>query len=193
MHQPSSEATRLIQRIRAGDAAASAELFQLVYGELKGVAERLMSRQGPDQTLQPTALVHEAYVKLVDRAVPLAWNSREHFVRVAARAMRHLLVDRARSRGRRTRGAGGRAEVELDLLEAALGERAPDVLDLEDALERLEVLDEELTRIVELRFFGGLSVEETARVLGLSVRSAERAWTTAKLWLRAELPHAQGA
>jgi RNA polymerase sigma factor (TIGR02999 family) len=123
--------------------------------------------------------VHEAYVKLVDRDVPLAWNSREHFVRVAARAMRHLLVDRARSRGRRTRGAGGRAEVELDLLEAALGERAPDVLDLEDALERLEVLDEELTRIVELRFFGGLSVEETARVLGLSVRGAERAWTSA--------------
>lgn len=187
MPAPASHATRLIGRMHAGDPRAADELFDLVYAELRRVAERMLGAQASGQTLQATALVHEAYVKLVDRDAPLAWNSREHFVRVAARAMRQVLVDRARSRASRERAQASRADVAIGEIEAQFGASLPDVLDLEAALERLETLDPELARIAELRFFGGLSVEETARALGSSVRSVERGWTTAKLWLKAEL------
>jgi RNA polymerase sigma factor (TIGR02999 family) len=183
-----SEATRLLDRWRQGDDQAASELFRLVYAELREIADRLMRRQAGDRTLQPTALVHEAYVKLVERGVPQDWNDRLHFVRVAARAMRSVLVDHARARGALDRARGPRSDSPLEAIAGQFGANLPDLLELDEALTRLEALDPELARIVELRFFGGLSVEETATALSTSKRTVERGWTTAKLWLKAELP-----
>jgi RNA polymerase sigma factor (TIGR02999 family) len=189
MPDPAPDATRLLDRLRQGDDKAAAELFQLVYGELRQIADRLMRGQGREFTLQPTALVHEAYVKLVDRETPAEWNDHAHFVRVAARAMRSVLVDHARARGALDRARGDRSDSPLEAIAGPLVDDVPGLLALDEALGRLEALDPELARIVELRFFGGLSVEETAVALATSKRTIERGWTTAKMWLKAELPN----
>ncbi len=178
---PTREATVLLQRLSAGDAAASEPLYHLLYGELRATAQRAMGAERGDHTLQPTALVNEAYLKLVDPS-GIAWESRSHFLGVAARAMRQVLVEHARKRRSDKREAAGeRVPLDDDLL--SFEASAIDLLALDEALEKLAAHDSELARLVELRFFGGLTVEETGKVLGLSVRQVEGAWITARAWL----------
>jgi RNA polymerase sigma factor (TIGR02999 family) len=182
---PTREATVLLQRLSSGDAGASEPLYQLLYGELRATAQHALRSERSDHTLQPTALVHEAFLKLVDPsgvAPEIAWESRAHFLGVAARAMRQVLVDHARKRRSEKRDAGGeRVPLDDDLV--SFEASAIDLLALDEALGKLAAHDTELARLVELRFFGGLTVEETGRVLGLSVRQVEGAWITARAWL----------
>jgi RNA polymerase sigma factor (TIGR02999 family) len=157
----------------------------LLYGELHALAEREMRQPAATPTLQPTALIHEAWMRLVGGA-PAQFESRTHFASVAARAMRSVLVDHVRRRQAQKRG-GGSARIELDDVVELLAERTPDLLALDAALERLTRMDAQLGRLVELRFFAGLSVEETARVLGVSEPTVGRGWRVARMWLRREL------
>lgn len=168
------------------DGAAVDELMALLYQELRRLARWQMARGTPGATLQPTAVVHEAYLRLVDQA-RTDWRSRTHFVAVASRVMRNLLIDHARAKAADKRGGGWRP---VTLADEAVGGRALDVdglLALEEALERLAAHDEHQARVVELRFFGGLTVEEVAESLGVSKRTAEGLWTHARAWLRREL------
>ncbi len=180
-----TDATLLLNRLTDGDPAAGDELLPLVYAELHRIAERQMGGERAGHTLQPTALVHEAWVRLVEGADP-AWEGRRHFMAVASRAMRHVLVDHARARGAAKRG-GDQARLPLDDALALYEDKVSDVLTLDDALQRLSKVDAQLGRLVELRFFGGLSHEEAGQVLGISTRSAERGWSTARAWLRTAL------
>lgn len=173
----------------AGSIEDSAEeLFSLVYDELKRVARGLMRRERPGHTLQPTALVHEAYAKLVDSS-RVQWRGRTHFLSVGARVMRRVLVEHARAHGREKRGAGWRrvtlAESVLPGLDSNLDPE--DLLWLNAALEKLDRADERQARVVELRFFGGFTVSEVAEALGVSKRTVEGDWTHARAWLRREL------
>lgn len=179
------DATVLLNRLTEGDRSAGDELLPLLYDELHRIAERQMANERAGHTLQPTALVHEAWIKLVDASDP-GWEGRRHFLAVAAKAMRNVLVDHARARGAAKRG-GGRQRLPLDDALALYEDRVPDVLALDDALQQLAGVDEQLGRLVELRFFGGLSHEEAGQVLGISTRSAERGWSTARAWLRSHL------
>jgi RNA polymerase sigma factor (TIGR02999 family) len=167
------------------DGDAREKIFHVAYEELRRVAGGLMRRERADHTLQPTVLVHEAYLRLADDT-HLKWQNRAHFFGIAARAMRQLLVEHARRRGAEKRG-GGLERVTLDdrLGVAAVNEF--EILELEDALSRLGQMDERMARIVELRFFGGLSSEETAHVLGISRRTVTSDWRVAKMWLAHEL------
>lgn len=180
-------ATLLLQRLQAGDGQAGEQLFPLVYEELHRLAERYMSRQNNAHTLQPTALVHEAYVKLI-HVDPARLSDGAHFFRLAASAMRSILVDHARARQRVKRG-GDRLRVTLDdpLVTTGDDDRLPDLLDLDAALERLGDMDKQLAEIVEARFFGGLTVPETASLSGVSARTVERGWRVARAWLLQEL------
>ena len=175
----------LVDRARAGDEQALASLLPVVYDELRRVAAAYLRRERPGATLQPTALVHEAYVRLFQDA-RLSWSTRAHFIGIAARSMRQILIERARARQAVKRG-GGRVRVTLD--PGAIP--APgDTLDLEaldDALTRLSAFDADLARIVDLRFFGGLSVDETAEALGVSPATVKRRWSLARAWLHREL------
>ena len=182
----SEHATRLLQRIGKGDAGAAEELFPLVYAELHRLAASLMREQRRDHTLQPTALLHEAYVKLVDAPAQSSFESRSHFLAVAAKAMRSVLVDHARSRAAEKRG-GAHGRITITGVAEVLEHESPDLLELDEALTRLTAMDEPLGRIVELRFFGGLSVEETAQVLGVSEPTVVRGWRVARMWLEREL------
>ncbi len=180
-----ADITGMLARATAGDSAAAGRLAALVYEELRERAETLMRRETPGASVQATMLVHDAYLKLIqqDRA---SWNDRHHFFAVAAQTMRRLLVDQARRRGRDKRGGGQRA-IELD---ARLAETLPagsDVVALDEVLTRLEALDPRQARIVELRFFGGLTVDEVARELRMSKRAVEAEWTMIAAWLRREL------
>jgi len=188
---PVRQATRLLQRVGDGDSDARAELLALLYRELHALAESSMRGERHDHTLQATALVHEAWMRLIQTDEQPQWESRAHFLCVAAKAMRNVLVDHARRRKSDKRGADA---ARLDLDEALLSYETHglDVLALDEALARLARRDPELGRMVELRFFGGLTTEETGRVLGLSVRQVEGAWVTARGWLRRELT-AKGA
>jgi RNA polymerase sigma factor (TIGR02999 family) len=164
------------------------ELLPLVYDELRRQAARFLRAQAPGHTLQPTALVHEVYLRLVDQPT-VEWEGRTHFFGVAARAMRSVLVDHARARHAAKRGGRARA-VTLGAAHGIAGGTADaevDVLALDEALTRLAALDPRQTQVVELRYFGGLSIEETAHVLGVSGATVERDWKTARLWLRREL------
>jgi RNA polymerase sigma factor (TIGR02999 family) len=161
------------------------ELFTLVYAELRRIAAREMRRERPGRTLQTTALVHEAYLRLLKDA-SLSFESRAHFLGIAARAMREILIEHARGRGARKRG-GGAVRLTLDDATAAVAAPDVDVLALDEALQRLARLDERHARVVELRYFGGLSVEETAAALDLSPATVKRAWTLARAWLYREL------
>ena len=156
----------------------------LLYAELHGLAERAMAGRR-SETLQPTALVHEAYVRLLGSEVQ-EWSSRGHFLGVASKAMRSILVDYARQRGAAKRG-GLHERLPVENLLELYERETPDMVELDDALNRLFLVDEQLGRIVELRFFGGQSVEETARILGVSVPTIVRGWHVARLWLQREL------
>jgi RNA polymerase sigma factor (TIGR02999 family) len=175
----------LLGALGQGQRDALAELLPLVYDELRELASSAMRNARPGHTLQPTAVVHEAFVRLVGGDVN-AYESRDHFFAVAARAMRSVLVDHARRRGsQKRRGPGER--VELTDSVAGYEERGLDLLAVEEALLRLALVDPDLVRVVELLYFAGLSSEETARVIGCSSRTVERDWRTAKAFLRATL------
>ena len=181
---PSGEVTRLLRAWRQGDSSALEDLIPLVYGELHRIAERYMRRERPGHTLQPTAVVNEAYLKLTGRR-GVAWESRAHFFAVASQSMRRILVDYARNRETTKRGGRGARHL-LDT--AVMTEpRAVELIGLDDALSRLSSLDEEQGRIVELRFFGGLTEDETAEVLHVSARTVHRKWLLAKAFLHREL------
>jgi len=186
MSSGSGQVTQLLARVRDGDRGAGDELLPLLYDELRAVAGMVMGDQGGAATLQPTALVHEAYLRLfAGEGTPTAEDHR-HFVRIAARAMRGVLVDHVRARTSQKRG-GDRKRVPLDEAVAFLEERVGDLLGMNEALERLLQVDEKLARIVELRFFGGLTIEQTADVLGTSTPTVERGWRTARAFLGREL------
>ena len=178
--------TRLLEESAAGDETAAARLFPIVYDELRRLAGAALRRERPSHTLQPTALVHEAFLRLVD-VKSSRLQDRGHFIAIADRAMRRVLVDHARSRAAVKRG---KAEARLsidDVDVAAVDATDMDLVALDQALERLAAIDERQARIVELRFFGGLTVEETAVVIGASDRTVKRDWQMARAWLRREL------
>lgn len=175
--------TQLLRRAADGDTSASEELFSAVYDDLRLRAARLM--QGPGaHTLQPTAVVNEAWLRLSSGMSDL--ESRRHFLAVAARAMRSVLVDHARSKNAQKRG-GGASRLELDATVEVFEQRSGDLVELDDALAQLESMDPQLAKLVELRFFGGRTIAETAEVLSISTATVERHWRTARSWLHAEL------
>lgn len=182
----STHVTRILGRMHSGDDAVAAELFPLVYHELRAIAGRFMQAERVDHTLQPTALVHEAFVRLV-RADDLPCESRLHFIGVASRAMRQVLINYARARGAVKRGGPNRAMVTLGDASPKAENRVVDVLALEEALERLANLSERQARLVELRFFGGLTMEEAAEALGIGLTTAKSEWAIARAWLSREL------
>ena len=172
----------LLQSIESGDRAAAAELLPLVYEELRRLAAHELRSEPSGQTLQPTALVHEAYVRLVGSDDEAKWNHRGHFYGAAARAMRQILVDSARRKKALKRGGDGeRLPLDDELL--ARSERSPDLLELDAALGKLEQERPELVELVSLRYFAGLTMEQAAQSLGISKRSAERNWTYVRAWL----------
>ena len=179
------EVTQLLAGWSRGDEAALQELTPLVYEELRRLAHRYMERQRPDHTLQTTALVHEAYLRLVDQERP-SFANRSHFFAVAAKAMRQILVDHARSQARQKRGAGAN-RVELDEGAMVSPEPAQGIVDLNDALERLATVDSRKAHVVELRYFGGLNQDEIAVVLKISAVTVRRDWVFAKAWLYDQL------
>lgn len=180
-----SDATTYLNQLAAGDARAADELFGLVYTELRSLAGSYL-RGGGAHTLQPTALVHEAYLRMISAEASTDWSGRAHFLGVAAKAMRSVLVDHVRARGASKRG-GEAQRVPLDELVEQLEQSGSDLVALDDAMGVLAELDPELARVVELRFFGGLTIEEAASVLGVSTATVERSWRTARMWLRARL------
>ncbi len=183
------EITQLLLAWGQGDQAALERLLPLVYEEMRQIAHHHMRRQRPDHTLQTTALVNEAYLRLVD-AQRVQWQNRVHFFALAAQAMRHILVDLARARGNQKRG-GGATQVALEEALIVSAERGADVLALDEALQTLAKLNARQSQIVELRYFGGLSEEETAAVLQLSPRTVRRDWSLARAWLYRELKRGQ--
>jgi RNA polymerase sigma factor (TIGR02999 family) len=182
---PADDLTAVLRAAQEGDAEAAARLLPLVYGELRKLAQVRMARLAPGQTLQPTALVHEAYLRLVGKA-DLRLEGRKHFFFAAARAMRDVLVERARAKAGPKRG-GGRLRVELDADAAAYEPPPEDVLALHEALVELEKEDPLKAEIVNLRYFTGMSAAEAAQVLGLSERTLHRHWRFIKAWLRRRL------
>ena len=185
MNQPHSHpVSELLVRWRAGDQQALEELVPLVYKELRDIARYHLQRERPDHTLQSAALVHEAYLRLLDQR-PFETENRAHFLAVASRLMRQILVDYARSHGAAKRGADRRVELDASLVMPQV--QSTDVIALDDALSDLARLDEQQSRIVELRFFGGLAVEQIADVLGVSSSTVKRDWNVAKAWLTREM------
>jgi len=180
-----AETTRLLQALSPQNPAAAAQLFPIVYEELRRLAHSYFRRQDPQQTLQPTALVHEAFLRLAAQT-SVSWQGRAHFLAVAAQAMRQILIDHARARGRQKRG-GQMCRVTTDPAVTPVSDAAPELLDLDEALQRLAVLDERQAKIVELRFFGGLTVDEVAHVLDWSKSTVESEWRMARAWLHREL------
>jgi RNA polymerase sigma factor (TIGR02999 family) len=179
------EVTRLLIAWSNGDQAALEQLTPLVYSELHRLAHRYLGRERKGHTLQTTALVHEAYIRLIDQK-EVRWQNRAHFFAIAAQMMRRILVDYARARNYAKRG-GGAQRVSLDEAMEVSDERAADVIALDEALVALAELDQRKSRIIELRFFGGLSIEETAEVLDVSPGTVMRDWTFAKAWLQREI------
>ncbi len=188
MAQDPTEITALLQRWRAGDAQALERLMPMVYDHLRGMARRYVGRERVDRELNPTALVHEAYVKLLD-ADGVDWQDRGHFFAIAARAMRRILVDAARARTAAKRGGGaiGMTRSGLDELAAPDTSRAADICALDDALGTLASVDPRRAQVVELRFFGGLTVEETAQAMSVSPQTVMRDWQVARAWLAREV------
>jgi RNA polymerase sigma factor (TIGR02999 family) len=186
-----SEVTLLLKRVNHGETGSEEELFELVYGELRRVASKLMQGERKAHTLQATALVHEVWIRLLapdedGEDSSLEWEGRRHFLCVAARAMRNLLVDHARAKATKKREAGGQ-RLAVDEMMAVYEDDGIDVLALGEALEKLAAMDPQLARLVELRFFGGLEHKQVAEVLDMSLRSAERGWFTARAFLRGAL------
>ena len=178
-----NEVTSILSALEQGDSRAAEQLLPLVYDELRKLAAQKLSQEKPGQTLQATALVNEAYVRLVDVDKARHWNSRGHFFTAAAEAMRHILVERARRKRSRKRG-GNRARVELDVANLAAAEDSEEVLAVDEALTDLAKTDAQAAELVKLRYFVGLSIPEAAEALNISPRSADRLWAYARAWLR---------
>jgi len=181
----SERVSKLLLNWGQGDQGAREALIPLVYDELRRLARRYLRRERPDHTLQSAALVNEAYLRLIRQEHP-QWQNRAHFFGVAAQLMRHILVDHARNRAAAKRGAGA-PRLTLDPDIALPQERDVDLMALDDALNQLAALDPQQSRLVELRFFGGLSIEETSVVLGISPATVKREWATARAWLQREM------
>ena len=181
----SEEVTRILVEIEEGDETAFERLLKAVYPDLRQLAARHLKGERLNHTLQPTALLNEAYLKLVDQRNN-DWRSRDHFLAVASTAMRRILLHHARDRAAQKRG-GDRNRISRFDLDSVFTEKAEDLIALDDALERLAEFDEQGARIVELRFFGGLDVEETSRVLDVSKRTVERSWRLSRAWLRSQI------
>jgi RNA polymerase sigma factor (TIGR02999 family) len=177
-----SEVTRILSAIEQGDSRAAGELLPLVYDELRKLAAQKMAREEPGHTLQATALVHEAYLRLVDGEQAPHWNSRGHFFAAAAEAMRRILVDNARRKQSKKRG-GDRVRLDLDQLAAASFERLDELLDIDAALAGLADADPQAAELVKLRYFAGLTIPQAADALGISPRSADFLWAYARAWL----------
>ena len=186
MAQRTPDATQVVSDLAGGDAAAAEKLMPVVYEELRALAARYFGREAPGHTLQPTAVVNEAFVRLVNTP-DAAWNGRTHFVGVAARAMRQVLIDHARRRKADKRGGGWQRVTLSGVGAGSAGLAQVDAIDLENALEKLAVIDERRSRVVELRFFGGLTNVEVAEVLGVSAATIEGDWRFARAWLSREL------
>jgi len=176
------EVTRILSAIEHGDSTAADQLLALAYDELRKLAAEKLAREKPGQTLQATALVHEAYLRLVDVERAQHWNSRGHFFAAAAEAMRRILVDNARRKRSKKRG-GDRVRLDLDQVGAATSERLEDVLDIDAALTSLAAADGQAAELVKLRYFAGLSIPQAAAALGISPRSADLLWAYARAWL----------
>ena len=181
-----SDVTRILSAIQAGERHKAAELLPLVYAELRKLAAARMAVESAGQTLQPTALVHEAYLRLVGGSPPDGWDGRGHFFAAAAEAMRRILVEHARHKGTRKAG-GGRRRVDLADVEPAGPEPDLDLVALDEALARLERLDARKAQVVKLRFFAGLTGEQAARALGIATSTADADWAFARCWLRLEM------
>ncbi len=182
----SKQVTRLLADWNKGDLAAREALLPLVYAELRRLAASYLRRERPDHTLQPTALVHEAYLRLVEER-RVDWKSRSHFFSVAAKLMRRILVDHARARAATKRGGGALSKVSLTDAVVMTKERPAELLALDEGLTRLASVDPQQGQVVELRVFAGLSVEETSQALGISQATVKRDWAVAKAWLSREI------
>jgi RNA polymerase sigma factor (TIGR02999 family) len=181
-----SDVTRVLSAIEAGDAGAAEQLLPLVYDELRKLAAAKLAEENPGQTLQATALVHEAYLRLVDEGDARHWNSRGHFFGAAAEAMRRILVDQARQKRSLKRG-GDRERIEIERLDPTAPQRADEVLALHEALTKLATTDAQAAELVKLRYFAGFTVAEAAQALDISARSADFLWAYARTWLLKEL------
>jgi RNA polymerase sigma factor (TIGR02999 family) len=181
-----NDVTRILSAIEQGDEQAAGQLLPLVYDELRRLAARRLAREKPGQTLQATALVHEAYLHLVDAEGSRPWQGRGHFFAAAAEAMRRILIDSAR-RKRRPKHGGERHRVDLDDAGDAIAPPVDDLLALDEALERLSAVDRASADLVKLHYYAGLSIDEAAAALGISPRTADRRWAYARAWLRQEM------
>jgi len=181
-----NEVTRVLSAIEQGDPQAGDQLLPLVYDELRRLAAQKMARESPGQTLEATALVHEAYLRLVDTEKVQHWNGRGHFFAAAAEAMRRILIERAR-RKHSLKAGGDRRRQELDDVEITVAEPDLDLLALDEALVKLEARDPRQAELVKLRFFAGLTVEQAAQALGVSSSTADNDWAYARCWLRVEM------
>jgi RNA polymerase sigma factor (TIGR02999 family) len=189
-----SDVTRILSALEQGDARAADELFPLVYDELRALAAQMVARERPGQTLQATALVHEAYLRLVPATTSSSpqtqhWNGRRHFFAAAAEAMRRILVDRARRKHSRKHG-GGRLRADLEEAKLAAPQESEEVLAVDEALEGLMAADPQAGELVKLRYFAGLSIPEAAQILNISSRTADRLWAYARAWLRRAIEQA---
>jgi RNA polymerase sigma factor (TIGR02999 family) len=188
-----SDVTRILSQIESGDSSAAEKLLPLVYDELRKLAAVRLAQEKPGQTLQATALVHEAYLRLVgsgDREP--SWNNRAHFFGAAAEAMRRILINRARDKGRQKRGGQGQ-RIDLEQVELAVDATHEDLLALDESIERLAVENSECAKVVKLRFFAGLSIDDTAAAMGVSPSTAKRHWAYARAWLFDSLRSEDGA
>jgi RNA polymerase sigma factor (TIGR02999 family) len=186
-----SDVTRILSAIEQGDPVAAGQLLPLVYDELRQLAAQKLAHEKSGQTLQTTALVHEAYLRLVGGEQARDWDGRRHFFAAAAEAMRRILIDRARHKQTRKAG-GGRRRLDLDEIEPAVGEEDDRLLALDEALRQLEVQDPRKAELVKLRFFAGLTAEQAANALGVSTSTAEKDWTYARSWLRVTIDRMSG-
>jgi RNA polymerase sigma factor (TIGR02999 family) len=183
-----NDVTQILSAIEQGDTQAAEQLLPLVYDELRKLAAQRLAREAPGQTLQATALVHEAYLRMIGSETP-SWNGRGHFFSAAAEAMRRILIEKAR-RKKAEKCGGALRRVDLDAVDVPADARSQDVLALDEALSRLAAEDPTKAELVKLRFFGGLSVEDAGRVLGISRATADRYWSYARVWLYSALSEA---
>jgi len=191
MPAPGDNVTLLLAQLREGNQDAANRLIPLIYAELRRMAGAYMQRERPGLTLQPTALVHEAYMRLVDGQQG-PWQNRAHFFAIAAHTMRQVLVDHARRRQAGKRGGAGTRKVAMDVDLLIAPDRLEDIIAIDEALERLAAIDPRQSRLIELRFFVGLNVEEVAEVMGISPITVKREWRSAKAWLHRELDGKDG-